>query len=200
MSQTVKTHKLAVTAVLGAAAAVLMFLSFPIPFLIPSFVKMDFSDLPALLGSFALGPVYGIVISLVKNLLHLIIPGTSTAGVGEVCNFLLGAIFAYVAGFIYQRNKTRKTAILGAVAGAVAMAILSVPVNYFITYPAYVKFYNLPLEAILGMYQALLPAADSLIKCLIIFNMPFTLVKGLLDAVLCMLIYKSLSPILHGRR
>ena len=74
------------------------------------------------------------------------------------------------------------------------------PVNYFITYPAYVKFYNLPLEAILGMYQALLPAADSLIKCLIIFNMPFTLVKGLLDAVLCMLIYKSLSPILHGRR
>lgn len=200
MTQRNRIHNLTVAAMLSAVAFVLMFLDFSLPMFIPSFVKMDFSDLPALLGSFALGPVYGIVISLVKNLLHLIIPGTSTAGVGEVCNFLLGAIFAYVAGFVYQRNKTRKTAILGAVAGAVAMAILSVPVNYFITYPAYVKFYNLPLEAILGMYQALLPAADSLIKCLIIFNMPFTLVKGLLDAVLCMLIYKSLSPILHGRR
>lgn len=200
MNQRNQIRNLTVAAMLSAVAFVLMFLDFSLPMFIPSFVKMDFSDLPALLGSFALGPVYGIVISLVKNLLHLIIPGTSTAGVGEVCNFLLGAIFAYVAGFIYQRNKARKTAILGAVAGAVAMAILSVPVNYFITYPAYVKFYNLPLEAILGMYQALLPAADSLIKCLIIFNMPFTLVKGLLDAVLCMLIYKSLSPILHGRR
>ena len=200
MNQRNQIRNLTVAAMLSAVAFVLMFLDFSLPMFIPSFVKMDFSDLPALLGSFALGPVYGIVISLVKNLLHLIIPGTSTAGVGEVCTFLLGAIFAYVAGFIYQRNKTRKTAILGAVAGAVAMAILSVPVNYFITYPAYVKFYNLPLEAILGMYQALLPAADSLIKCLIIFNMPFTLVKGLLDAVLCMLIYKSLSPILHGRR
>ena len=200
MNQRNQIRNLTVAAMLSAVAFVLMFLDFSLPMFIPSFVKMDFSDLPALLGSFALGPVYGIVISLVKNLLHLIIPGTSTAGVGEVCNFLLGAIFAYVAGFIYQRNKTRKTAILGAVAGAVAMAILSVPVNYFITYPAYVKFYNLPLEAILGMYQALLPAADSLIKCLIIFNMPFTLVKGLLDTVLCMLIYKSLSPILHGRR
>ena len=198
MSQTVKTHKLAVTAILSAAAAILMFLSFPMPFLIPSFVKMDFSELPALLAAFSLGPVSGVAVCLVKNVINVFF--STTGGVGELCNFLLGAIFAYVAGFIYQRNKTRKTAILGAVAGAVAMAILSVPVNYFITYPAYVKFYNLPLEAILGMYQALLPAADSLIKCLIIFNMPFTLVKGLLDAVLCMLIYKSLSPILHGRR
>ncbi|MBU3819305.1 MAG: ECF transporter S component [Candidatus Faecalibacterium intestinavium] len=200
MNKRNSVHNLTVAAMLSAVAFVLMFLDFSLPMIIPSFVKMDFSDLPALLGAFALGPVYGIVISLVKNLLHLIIPGTSTAGVGEVCNFLLGAIFAYVAGFIYQRRKSRRTALIGAAAGAVAMAVLSVPVNYFITYPAYVEFYHLPLEAILGMYQAILPAADSLIKCLIIFNMPFTLVKGLLDAAICMVIYKSLSPILHGRR
>lgn len=200
MNKRNSVHNLTVAAMLSAVAFVLMFLDFSLPMIIPSFVKMDFSDLPALLGAFALGPVYGIVISLVKNLLHLIIPGTSTAGVGEVCNFLLGAIFAYVAGFIYQRRKSRRTALIGAAAGAVAMAVLSVPINYFITYPAYVEFYHLPLEAILGMYQAILPAADSLIKCLIIFNMPFTLVKGLLDAAICMVIYKSLSPILHGRR
>ena len=200
MNKRNSVHNLTVAAMLSAVAFVLMFLDFSLPMIIPSFVKMDFSDLPALLGAFALGPVYGIVISLVKNLLHLIIPGTSTAGVGEVCNFLLGAIFAYAGGFVYQRRKTRRTALIGAAAGAVAMAVLSVPVNYFITYPAYVEFYHLPLEAILGMYQAILPAADSLIKCLIIFNMPFTLVKGLLDAAICMVIYKSLSPILHGRR
>ena len=92
------------------------------------------------------------------------------------------------------------TAIIGAIAGAAAMAVFSVPSNYFITYPAYVTFYHMPLEAILGMYQAILPSADSLIKCLVIFNMPFTLVKGLLDAALCLLIYKPLSPILHGRK
>lgn len=200
MNKRNSVHNLTVAAMLSAVAFVLMFLDFSLPMLIPSFVKMDFSDLPALLGAFALGPVYGIVISLVKNLLHLIIPGTSTAGVGEVCNFLLGAIFAYVAGFIYQRRKSRRTALIGAAAGAVAMAVLSVPVNYFFTYPAYVEFYHLPLEAILGMYQAILPAADSLIKALVLFNMPFTLVKGLLDAAICMVIYKSLSPILHGRR
>ena len=193
------THNLTVAAMLSAVAFILMFIEFPIPMLIPSFVKMDFSDLPALLGAFALGPVYGVVISFMKNLLHIVIKGTSTACVGELCNFMLGAVFSAVAGCIYKHHKSRKTAILGAAAGAAAMALFSVPSNYFITYPAYVTFYHMPLEAILGMYQAILPSADSLIKCLVIFNAPFTLVKGLLDAVLCLLIYKPLSPILHGR-
>ena len=194
------THNLTVAAMLSAVAFILMFIEFPIPMLIPAFIKMDFSDLPALLGAFALGPVYGVVISFMKNLLHIVIKGTSTACVGELSNFILGAIFSAVAGYIYKHHKSRKTAIIGAVAGAVAMGVLSVPSNYFVVYPAYVQFYHMPLEAILGMYQAILPSADSLIKCLIIFNLPFTLVKGLLDAVLCMLIYKPLSPILHGRR
>ena len=194
------THNLTVAAMLSAVAFILMFIEFPIPMLIPAFIKMDFSDLPALLGAFALGPVYGVIISFMKNLLHIVIKGTSTACVGELSNFILGAIFSAVAGYIYKHHKSRKTAIIGAVAGAVAMGVLSVPSNYFVVYPAYVQFYHMPLEAILGMYQAILPSANSLIKCLIIFNLPFTLVKGLLDAVLCMLIYKPLSPILHGRR
>ena len=194
------THNLTVAAMLSAVAFILMFIEFPIPMLIPAFIKMDFSDLPALLGAFALGPVYGVIISFMKTLLHIFIKVTSTACVGELSNFILGAIFSAVAGYIYKHHKSRKTAIIGAVAGAVAMGVLSVPSNYFVVYPAYVQFYHMPLEAILGMYQAILPSADSLIKCLILFNLPFTLVKGLLDAVLCMLIYKPLSPILHGRR
>lgn len=194
------THDLTVAAMLSAVAFILMFFDFPIPMLIPSFVKMDVSDLPALLGAFALGPGYGVVISLLKNLLHIVIKGTTTACAGELGNFMMGAVFAATAGWIYQRRKSRKTAILGAVVGAVVMGLFSVPSNYFITYPAYVTFYNLPLESILEMYRAIVPSVDGLLECLLIFNMPFTIVKGLLDALLCMLVYKPLSPILHGRR
>ena len=194
-----RVRKLTVTAMLSAVAFVLMFLDFPIPMIMPSFVKMDFSDLPELLGAFALGPTYGVLVCLLKNLIHLLVD-SSTNGVGELCNFLFGAVFAWVAGFVYQRNKSRRTAVLGAVLGSVAMAIVSVPLNYYLTYPAYVVIYGMPLDVIIGMYQAILPSADGLLECLVIFNMPWTLAKGLLDAVLCMLIYKPLSPILHGRR
>ena len=192
-----RTHKLTVTAMLSAVAFALMFIEFPIPALIPSFVKLDISDLPELLAAFSLGPVYGVTVTFLKNLLHILIKGTSSAYVGELFNFLMGSVFAFSAGMIYQWKKSRKTALIGSVAGAVLMAVLSVPLNYFLVYPAYVVCYGLPLDAILGMYQAILPSADSLIKCLVIFNMPFTFCKGMLDVALCFLIYKPLSPLLH---
>ena len=192
-----RTHKLTVTAMLSAVAFILMFIEFPIPALIPSFVKLDISDLPELLAAFSLGPVYGVAVTFLKNLLHIVFKGTSSAYVGELCNFLLGAVFSLVAGFIYQRKKSRKSALIGAIIGAVLMAIVSVPMNYYVVYPAYVVCYGMPLEAIIGMYQAILPSADSLIKCLTIFNMPFTFCKGMLDVLLCFLIYKPLSPLLH---
>ncbi len=192
-----RTHKLTVTAMLSAVAFILMFIEFPIPALIPSFVKLDISDLPELLAAFSLGPVYGVAVTFLKNLLHIVFKGTSSAYVGELCNFLLGAVFSLIAGFIYQRKKSRKSALIGAIIGAALMAIVSVPMNYYVVYPAYVVCYGMPLEAIIGMYQAILPSADSLIKCLTIFNMPFTFCKGMLDVLLCFLIYKPLSPLLH---
>lgn len=182
------------TAMLAAAATVLMAIDFSVPFM-PSFIKMDVSELPALLAAFAYGPVSGAAVCLIKNLINLL--RTSTAGVGELANFLLGACFVVPAGLIYRYHKSRKGALLGALAGAVAMAVLSLPVNYFITYPVYQNF--MPLDVIISMYQAILPGVDGLLSCLVVFNMPFTLVKGLLDAALCFLIYKPLSPILHGR-
>ena len=192
-----RTHKLTITAMLSAVAFILMFIEFPIPALIPSFVKMDVSDLPELLAAFSLGPIYGVAVTFLKNLLHIVFKGTTSAYVGELCNFLLGAVFSMAAGFIYQRKKSRKSALIGAVVGAALMAIVSVPLNYFVVYPAYVVCYGMPLEAIIGMYQAILPSSDSLIKCLTIFNMPFTFCKGMLDVLLCFLIYKPLSPLLH---
>ena len=200
MQKTNKVRGLVVSGMLSAVAFVLMFFDFSLPMVIPAFIKMDFSDLPALLGAFSLGPVYGVIISLLKNILHILIKGTSTAAVGELSNFLLGAIFSFTAGMIYKKNRTRKGAWLGALIGAVAMAVISVPSNYFITYPAYSLFYGLPMEAILQMYQAIIPSVDNIFECLVIFNMPFTFAKGALDVLLCFLIYKPLSPLLHGKR
>ena len=196
-NSTTKVRALTGTAMLGAVAAVLMYLEFPIP-IMPAFVKLDVSELPALIASFAYGPVSGVLVCLIKNLIKL--PSTSTAAVGELFNFVMGALFVGVAGIVYKRNKTRKGAIVGALLGALVMAVVSVPYNYFIVYPAYVVMYHLSLEAIIGMYQAINPSVDGLLTCLLVFNLPFTFVKGVLDAVLCFLIYKPLSPILHGRK
>lgn len=188
-----KTRQITVTGMLSAIAFILMYLDFSVP-LMPSFIKMDISELPALIGSFALGPVSGVCICLIKNLLHLM--KTSTGGVGELSNFILGAAFVYTAGIIYKKNNTKKGALLGSLIGAAAMAIISVVTNYYIVYPIYTNF--MPMEAIIGAYQAILPSADSLLKCLIIFNMPFTFIKGMLSVLITFLIYKRLSPILKG--
>lgn len=188
-----RVRALAVTAMLSAAATVLMALDFPIPFLIPPFVKMDFSELPALLAAFALGPASGAAVCLVKNLVNLTM--SSTQGVGELCNFLLGICFVVPAGLIYKRRRTRSGALVGSLIGAAVMAVCSVPINYFISYPFYTTF--MPLDTIIGMYQALIPSVDGLLACLVIFNAPFTLLKGLLDMALEFLIYKPLSRLLH---
>jgi len=188
----------AVSAMLAAVGFVLMLLEFPIP-IMPPFIKLDVSDLPALLGAFAYGPVCGVVIALVKNMLFMIIKFAETNGVGPLCNFVLNAAFAAAAGFIYKHHKDIKGAVAGSLVGAVVMGLLSVPLNYFITYPVYAAAFG-GMELIIGAYQTILPSADSLIKCLLIFNLPFTIVKGLLCALLCFLIYKPLSPVLHGRK
>ena len=180
---------------LSAVSIVLMQFDFSVPFM-PSFIKMDLSDLPALIGSFSMGPLYGVLIALVKNLLHLL--RTSTGGIGELSNFLLSALFVLPAGLIYQRKKTKKRAVIGAVTGAVCMAVCSVLTNYFIVYPVYTAF--MPMETIIAMYQAILPKIKDgdLLSCLLIFNMPFTFVKAMLSVAITLLIYKPLSPIIHG--
>lgn len=190
-----RTRYLVISAMLSAVSIVLMQFDFSVPFM-PSFIKMDLSDLPALIGAYSMGPLYGVIIALVKNLLHLL--RTSTGGIGELSNFLLSALFVLPAGLIYQKNKTRRRAIIGAVIGAVSMAVFSVITNYFIVYPVYTAF--MPMETIIAMYQAILPKIKDgdLLSCLVIFNMPFTFVKAMLSVVITLLIYKPLSPIIHG--
>lgn len=197
-----KTHKtvspraIAATAMMGAASAVLMLLSFPMPFLIPGFIKMDFSELPALIASFALGPWWGVLVCLIKNLINVTM--TTTGGVGELANFLLGAAFVLPAGYLYRFKKNRVGALLGSFAGAVASALLSFPINLFITYPFYAAA-MIPMETIIGMYSALLPSVDTLEECLLIFNLPFTLLKGIIVTGLTFLVYKPLSVLIKGK-
>lgn len=185
---------IAVSGVMGAIGFVLMLLEFPLPFIIPSFIKLDFSEIPAIITAFAFGPQYGVLVCLIKNLIHLFV--TTSAGVGELSNFLLGAVFTGVAGLIYMKRKNRKGALVGALVGSFAMAAISVVTNYFVVYPAYVVLYGMPMEAIIGMYQAILPTSDTLLKSLLIFNLPFTFIKGIIDAGLCFAVYKRISPIL----
>ena len=191
------TRKLAVTGIMSAVSAVLMMLSFNIP-IMPSFIKMDFSELPALITAFSIGPVWGVAVCLIKNLVNL--PFTTTAGVGELSNFILGVMLVLPAGLIYQKNKTRVGALAGSALGSLIMAVVSIPWNYYITYPAFVKILNFPLEAILGMYQKINPSVDGLLQALLVFNLPYTFCKGLLISLLTFLIYKRLSPILKGKK
>ncbi|TGY96671.1 ECF transporter S component [Petralouisia muris] len=185
--------KMTMTAMLSAIAFLLMFLEFSVP-IMPAFIKMDLSELPALIGAFAMGPVSGAMICLIKNLLHLFM--TTTGGVGELSNFILGASFVVPAGLIYRKWKGKKSAVAGALAGAVLMAVISVFSNYFIVYPVYYNF--MPEETVLAAYQMIFPGVKNMLQCLIVFNAPFTFVKGVFSVVITVLVYKPLSPFLKG--
>ena len=186
-------RKLTVIAVLGAVATVLMFLEFSIP-IIPSFIKMDFSELPALIAAFAFGPVSGIAVCLIKNIVNLLF--STSFGVGSIANFLMGAVFVGVAGFIYQQGKNLKSAIFGAVMGSLVMGGASLFINYYIVYPIYAQM--MTMEKIMQAYQLINPNVDSLWQALLMFNLPFTVVKGFINVILTFLIYKKVSPLLKG--
>lgn len=201
-SKRINTRSLTTCAMLSAVAFILQFLEFSIP-IMPNFVKLDFSDLPALIGAFVLGPVWGVAIQLIKNIIH--IPFGSSAGVGELCNFLLGAVFAFTAGMIYKFKHTKSGAIIAGISGSFAMAAVSLPLNYFFVYPAYEVILNFPMDAIIGTYKAILgtiadiPTKNSLLNCLLVFNVPFTFVKGMFCVGICHIIYKPISRLYHKK-
>ena len=187
------TRRMVMTAILSALSSVLMFFSFNVPFM-PSFIKMDLSELPALIAAFSMGPIHGAIVCLVKNLVNLFF--STTGGVGELSNFLLGVFFVVPAGIIYKLRPKFSGAIIGSIVGAAMMALLSVFSNYYVVYPIYTAF--LPMDAIIGMYQAINPSVKNLWDCLIVFNMPFTFIKGMVSAVITMAVYKKITPLING--
>ncbi|MDD3278915.1 MAG: ECF transporter S component [Lachnospiraceae bacterium] len=198
MTGATKTRMLVQIGMLAAVATVLMLFEFPLPFLAPTFYEMDFSEVPVLIGSFAMGPLAGASIELVKILLNLIINGTNTAFVGEFANFVMGCAFVVPAGWIYKHHKTRKQACIGFTAGTVAMAITACFMNAFLLLPAYGKAFGMPVDAFVQMGTAINPAINSLFRFALLTVAPFNLLKGILVSALTLLLYKHISKILKG--
>ena len=180
------------TALLAAISYVLAFLEFPVP-LSPSFARMDLSDLPALVGAFAFGPVTGVMIELIKNILQLL--STSTGGIGELANFLMGASYVLAAGFIYKYKKTKKMAMWACVISSVIMGIAAI-VNYFILLPLFETF--MPLDQLIASFGEFLPFIKTKLDVVLFNALPFNILKGLVIGAIAMMIYKKLIPILKG--
>ena len=186
---------LTMNAVLSAIAFVLAFFEFPVP-LSPSFARMDLSDLPALIGALAYGPVSGVLIELVKNALQLLT--SSTGGIGELANFIMGSSFVVAAGLIYKHHKTEKTAILACLIASVIMGVVATVVNYFILLPVFEAF--MPLDQLIASFSKFMPFIKTKLDVVLFNAFPFNLLNGIGIRIVTMLLYKRLTPILKERQ
>ena len=188
----VTTRQLTTIAILSAVAAVLFMLEIPVVL----FYKLDFSTLPALLGGFAMGPLPGTIILAVKSALGLL--HTTTNGVGEIADFLMGLAMVLPASLIYRRIRSRKGAVVGMIVGTVVAIIVAAFANLYVLIPFYSVVFNMPVEAIIGMGQKLIPAIQNEWSFVLLITAPFNLLKWVVNSVITGLIYKPLSPVLHG--
>ena len=176
MSQIGKTRYMVQVAMLGAAAVVLMFFDIPLPFA-PSFYKIDLSEVPVLIGAFAMGPL---------------------AGVGEVANFLIGCAYVMPAAWIYKTQKTKKNAMIGMAVGTVFLAAAGGLLNAFVLLPAYAAAFGMPMDALVGMGSAVNKAITSLPTFVLFAVVPFNIIKGVVVSLVTMLLYKHISRLLKG--
>ena len=195
------TRKIVVVGIFSAIATILFCLDFPV-FFAPTFYKLDLSELPALIAAFAYGPVAGVLIEFIKIVLKLFVKGTSTAFVGELANYAIGVSFLLPASMIYQFRKTKKTAILACLAGTVCITVFGAIFNVVYLLPAFAALYGMPLDAIIGMGSKINSSIRDLPTFAVFAVAPLNFVKGAMDSLITILIYKKLSPILkseHGR-
>ena len=193
-ARTIMIRRIAACAILTAMAVLLMHLEIPLPFM-PVFLKFDFAELPVLIGAFALGPVWGVIIELLKNLIHL--PVTQTMGIGELSNFITGVIYVGTAGLIYRKLRTKKGAAISMVVSTLVLAIVAIPVNAFITLPLYGSAMGFPLEAIIGMSAGVNPLVKDKISLLLAVFVPFNLFKGTVVGLITFFVYKPISKLIN---
>lgn len=192
------TRKIAMIGIFSAVSAVLMTIEVPVPFA-PPFYKIDLSELPILIITFAYGPVAGVMTELVKILLKLVIKSTSTAFVGELANFTVGCALILPAGIIYLIRKTRRMAICSCILGVLSMTVFGSLLNAVYLLPKFSALYGMPLEAIIAMGTKINPAITSVETMALFAVAPLNLLKGGIVSLLTMLLYKRLSPILKNR-
>lgn len=181
---------------LGAVAMVLMFFEIPLWFA-PPFYKIDLSELPVLIGCFAMGPVAGVLIELVKILLYVVVHGTTTAGVGDIANFLIGCSFIVPAGLIYRRMMTKKGALLGMTVGTVVMTVLGCVLNAYVLLPFYATAFGMPMDALVQMGTAVNASIKDVFGFVMLAVAPFNILKGILVSALTLALYKNIRPILR---
>jgi len=179
---------------LSAIAVVLTLISMPIP-IFPAFLKIDIGDLPALIGGFALGPVAGIIVEFIKNVFNFILKNDGTGGIGNLSNFIVGVSFVVPASIIYMKEKTKKGAITGMIAGVIFMVVFSSLSNYYVIVPLYAKLFS--METIMNAMKQANPNITDMKTYIIYAVIPFNIIKGAVVSIIALLIYKKVSPILH---
>ncbi|MFZ7120556.1 MAG: ECF transporter S component [Eubacteriaceae bacterium] len=194
MTENNKTKYLTRIGVLSTIAFILMFIEFPIP-IFPSFLKFDISDIPALLGAFAMGPIAGVIIELLKNILHVIVKGSETGGVGQLANFLIGSAWVIPVGVLYKRKKSKKYALISLAVGAGSMIIMAALANYYILLPFYAKI--MPVEVIVGLGSAINAKIVDFATLILYGITPFNIFKTIVISLITIGLYKKVSPILH---
>lgn len=186
-----KTSKMVKTALLGAMGALLMFFSFPIP-LAPPFMEVDLGDVPVLISGFAVGPVCGVVTAFIKIFVKFLLQGTSTGGVGELSNFIVSGCFVFVSSWIYRNKKTKQMAIFALIAGVLSMTLLATFSNYFVIFP----FYGIDLKVFSQSFHEVNPLVSSPFTLMLFSVVPFNLIKGCINSLVTLFLYKPLRPLL----
>ncbi|MFA9377706.1 MAG: ECF transporter S component [Lachnotalea sp.] len=195
VASSIKLRQMVQIAMLSAVSVILMMFEIPL-FFAPSFYKIDFSEVPVLIGAFAMGPLAGVVIELVKIILKFIMSGSITAGVGELANFLVGCAFVIPSGIIYRRNKTKKGAVIGMILGTISMAIVGGALNAFVLLPTYAKAFGMPIDALVEMGSTVNHLITNMTTFVLFAVVPFNLFKGVFVSIIVALIYKKIRPIL----
>lgn len=191
----VNTRTLVQIGMLSALAIILMQFEIPLPFA-PAFYKIDFSEVPVLIGCFSMGPFAGVLIELIKVILNVAIKGTMTMGIGDAANFLIGCAFCVPATLIYQKKRTKSGAVTGMVVGTVIMTILGCVLNAYILLPVYAKAFEMPLDALVSMGTEVNGAITGLMTFVLFAVAPFNLLKGILVSLIVFFVYKKIRQVL----
>lgn len=189
------TAYIAKIGLLAALASIVMIFQIPLWFA-PSFYKLDLSDTVVLIAGFALNPMAVVYIQFVKICMNFLIDGTTTAGVGELANLIMGISLSYPAAYIYHKKKSLKSAIIGLVAGTIAICITGSLLNLYFLIPAYSKAYGMPMEALVSMGTAVNSNITSLNQLILFATLPFNFVKAIINSAATLILYKKLSKVL----
>lgn len=186
-------RRVSIIGICSAIAVVLHILDFPLLFLAPEFYKLDFSEVPVLLGGFFLGPSAAVAIEGIKILLKLLFKGTSTAFVGDFANFFVGCCFVLPATVWYHTHKSKHGAILGLTLGTLVMTVIGTAFNAVYLLPKFAQLYGIPMEVLIGMGTAVHSGVTGVFSFVALCVAPLNLVKGAAVSLLTVLLYKRVA-------